>query len=198
MTDTSAEPMLALPSAGGAPTPNLVRTGTFLLISSATMLFGGLLAAYLHLRRTVAPWPPEDVKIDQYLGNVLVMTLLLGIVTVEWACWALRRDERRQAVAGLGVTIGIGLAYLNLMSYSAGSVDFDAASHPYGLVVTAMVMLLGIVAAITIAMMTLTMFRVAGKQQGPTDNEQARVAACWWHFTVGASVAVWYAVIVLQ
>lgn len=190
--------MLALPSAGAERPRNLVRTGMLLSISSATMLFGGLLAAYLQLRRTVAPWPPEDLHIDQYFGNIMVMTMLLGVIPVEWACYALRRGLSRQAMSGLAVAIGLGVAFLNLLSYSAGRVGFDAASHPYGLVVTAMVMILGICVAVGVAMLTLTLVRAAGRQQGPSDHEQARVTACWWHFTVVASIAVWYAVVVLQ
>jgi len=191
-------PVLALPSAGADRPRNLVRTGVLLGASSATMLFGGLLAAYLHLRRTIVPWPPEDLSIDQYFGNMMVLTMLLGIVPVEWACYALRRGLVRQAMSGLAVTIGLGLAFLNLLSYAAGHVEFDAASHPYGLVLTALVMLLGLAVGVGVAMLTLTLIRTAGRQQGPSDAEQARVTACWWHFTVGASIAVWYAVVVLK
>ncbi|MGH9158265.1 MAG: cytochrome c oxidase subunit 3 [Acidimicrobiales bacterium] len=193
-----ASPILALPSAGGDRPRHLVRTGMLLAISSATMVFGGLLAAYLELRRTVVPWPPEDIDIDQYFGNMMVLTMVLGVIPVEWACHALRRGLTRQAMAGLAVTIGLGLAFLNLLSFTAGHVGFDAASHPYGLVLTALVMLLGISVAAGVAMVTLTLVRTAGGQQGPHDHEQARVAACWWHFTVGASIAVWYAIVVLK
>jgi len=193
-----SSPLLALPSAEAERPRLLVRTGVLLAISSATMLFGGLLAAYLHLRRTVAPWPPEEVAIDQYFGNMAALTMLLGVVPVEWACHALRRGLTRQAMSGLAVAIGLGVAFLNLVSYSAGQVGFDAASHPYGLVVTALVMVLSVCVAVAVAMLTLTLVRAAGRQQGPADTEQARVAACWWHFTVVATAAVWYAVVVLQ
>ncbi|MEO6121112.1 MAG: cytochrome c oxidase subunit 3 [Acidimicrobiales bacterium] len=193
-----ASPILALPAAGADRPANLVRTCVMLAISSATMLFGGVLAAYLQLRRTVVPWPPEDLTIDQYFGNMMALTMLLAVIPVEWACYALRRGLVRQAMTALAVAIGLGLAFLNLLSYTAGHVGFDAASHPYGLVLTAMVMLLGISVAAGVVMLTLTLIRAAGRQQGPHDSEQSRVAACWWHFTVIASIAVWYAVVVLQ
>lgn len=193
-----ASPMLALSSAETAPPRQLVRTGLFLVISSATMMFGGLFAAYLHLRRNVGVWPPEALEIDEYLGNMMAGTMLLSILPVEWACWALRRNLLRQAMCGLGITIGLGVAFLNLASYSAGHVDFDAATHTYGLVVTALFMLMCITVAIAVAMLTLTLVRAAGRQQGPADTEQARAAATWWHFTVVASLAVWYAIIVLK
>lgn len=193
-----ASPMLALPSAEATQPRQLVRTGVFLFITSATMLFGGLFAAYLHLRRNVVPWPAEGSAIDEYLVNMMAGTMILSILPIEWACWALRKNLVRQAMSGLGITIGLGVAFLNLGSYTAGQAAFDAASGPYGLVVTALFMLMSLCVAVGLGMLTLTLVRATGRQQGPADTEQARVAACWWHFTVGASLFVWYAITVLK
>ncbi len=193
-----ASPTLALPSAGGTRPRRVLPLGVLLLASSGTMLFGALIAAYLHLRRVADPFPPRKVEIDQYWGNLMVITMLLAAVTVEWACYALRRDERKQALAGLGITVGLGVSFLNLASYAAGQVNFDAASHPYGLVVTAMVMLLGLAVGIGVAFVSMTLFRVAGRQLLDAEAAQPRAAACYWHFTVAMTVAVWYTVIVLK
>ncbi len=172
--------------------------GVLLLSAGGTMLFGTLVAAYLHLRKVTDPWPPEGVKLDLYLGNLLMITMLLSAVTVEWACFAVRRDDRRQASAALGVTIGLGVAFLNLLSYTADQVPFDAASHPYGLVVTALVMLLGIAVGAGVAFVTLTLLRVSGRQIWAAEPSQLRATACYWHFTVAASIAVWYTVAILK
>lgn len=194
MADTTP----ALPAAGGARPRNVLSLGVLLLGTSGIMLFGALVAAYLHLRRLTGEFPPEGVKFDQYLGNTAVITMLLGAVTVEWGYHALRDGERRQALTGLGVTLALGLSVLNLLSYSAGRADFDAASHPYGLVVTALVMLVGIVIGIGVAFVTLVLFRVAAHQIRPEDREPLRVVANYWHFSVAASLAVWYVVVVLK
>jgi heme/copper-type cytochrome/quinol oxidase subunit 3 len=168
------------------------------MAAAGTMLFGTLIAAYLHLRVLTGRWPPRGVTIDQYLGNLSVLTMLLAAVTVEWARFSLRRGERQQALAALGVTLAFGLAVLNLLSYAAYRVRFDAATHPYGLVVTAMVMLLGITVAIGVALVTMTLFRIVGRQVSAAEPEQLRATAIFWHFCVAASVAVWYTVVVLK
>nr|MDQ3573867.1 cytochrome c oxidase subunit 3 [Actinomycetota bacterium] len=164
----------ALPPAGGEQPRSLLTMGVLLLAASGTMFFGTLLAAYLHLRNVTDGWPPEGVSLDLYLGNLLIITMVLSAVTVEWACYALRRDERRQASAALGITLGLGVAFLNLLVYSADQAPFDAASHPYGLVVTALVILLGMAVGIGVAFVTLTLLRVSGRQISPAEPSQIR------------------------
>ena len=193
-----ADAVLALPSADEDRPRNTLTMGVLFLASSGTMLFGALIAAYLHLRRLTDRWPPEGVRLDLYLGNMLIITMVLSAVSMEWACHALRKDERRQASAGLGMTIGFGVAFLNLLSYSAGRAPFDAASHPYGLVVTAMVMLAGIAVGVGVSFVTLTLLRVSGRQLTAADPSLIRATACYWHFAVAVCIAVWYTVAVLK
>ena len=188
----------ALPPAGGMAPRDLLTMGVLLLAASGTMFFGTLIAAYLHLRRVTDPWPPEGANLDLYLGNLLIITMVLSAGTMEWARYALRRDQRRQASAALGITMGLGVAFLNLLAYSAGQAPFDAASHPYGLVVTALVILLGMAVGIGVAFVTLSLLRVGGRQLSAAEPDQLRATACYWHFTVAASVAVWYTVAVLK
>lgn len=188
---------LALTTGAAAQPRKVMALGMALLASSGTMLFGALIAAYLRLRTAGGVWPPEGVTYDEYLGNMMAITMLLSVITLEWACNAQRRGLRNQAATALGITIGLGVAFLNLLSYTAGRVEFDAASHPYGLIVTALSMLLGIAVGIGVAMVTLNLFRVAGRQLS-VGTDHLRTTAWYWHFTVGASVAVWYTVVVLK
>ena len=193
-----ASPTLALPSAGGVRPRGVLTMAVMFLAVGGSMVFAALLAAYLHMRRLADPFPPPDAGIDQYWGNLMMLTMVLGSVTVEWGCSALRRDQRKEAIAGFGVTLGLGLAFLNLLSFAAGHVEFDAVSHPYGAVVAAMSMLVGVAVGGAVAFVTLTMFRVAGRQLLEPGADQPRATACFWHFATIASLAVWYTVIVLK
>lgn len=193
-----ASPTLALPAAGGAKPRGVLTQAMVFVAVSGTMLFGALLAAYLHMRRLAHPFPAEGAEIDEYWGNVMAGTMLMSAFTVEWGCTALRRGERKQALAGFGITVALGVAFLNLLSFSSGRVEFDAVTNAYGLVVTAMVMVLGIVVGIGVGLAALTLFRVAGRQLLEPHAEQPRATAIYWHFTVVAALAVWYTVIVLK
>lgn len=187
---------LALTTGGAERPRSVMPLGMALAVSSGTMLFGTLIAAYLRLRTVGGVFPPEDVVYDEYLGNMMVLTMLLSVFTIEWACHAQRHDLRKQAATALGLTIGFGVAFLNVLSYAASRTEFDVASHPYGLVTTALVMLLGLAVGVGVFLVSLTLFRVAGRQFSVADH--VRTTAWYWHFTVGASVAVWYTVVVLK
>lgn len=193
-----ASPTLALPAAGGVKPRRVLTMAVLFVATAGGMAFAALLAAYLHTRRLAEPFPPPDAEIDQYWGNLMVLTMLMGSVTVEWACSALRREQRSEAVAGFAVTLGLGLAFLNLLSFASGHVEFDAVSHPYGAVVASMSMLLGLVVGLAVAFVSLTLFRVAGRQLLEPGADQPRATAWAWHFVTIASVAVWYTVIVLK
>ncbi len=193
-----AEPTLALPAAGGDRRRPTLSLGILLASAAGIMLFGTLAATYLHLRSLLERWPPEGVSIDQYIGNMTMITMVMSAVTMEWARFALRKGERRQAIAGLGLTLGLGVAVVNLISYAVGQSRFDAASHPYGLVVTAMVVLLAISVTMGVALTTMTLLRVAGRQVSAAEPQQMHATAWYWQFTLVASTVVWYLVVVLK
>ena len=193
-----ASPTLALPSGGGTKPRGVLIQATLLAVAAGAMLFGAFLAAYLHMRRLAHPFPPEGAKIDEYWGNLMAGTMLMGSVTAEWGAIAVKRGQRQQAMAGFAITIVLGLAFLNLVSFSAGHVEFEATTNPYSLLVTAMVMALGIVTGLAVAFCSLTLFRLAGRQLMEPDAEQPRATAIVFHFVTAATLAVWYTVIVLK
>ncbi len=193
---TTTTPMAALPSPGADRPRNLLTTGVALTCAGATMFFGALMAAYLHLRGHSNVWPPEEVHLDLYLGNMLAITMLLGSLAVQWSVSAVKRGLTRQAKAALGITVGLGLAFINLLSYTAGRAHFGAGEHAYGVVVTALAATLGLLVALAIGLALLTLFRVAGAQVGPDNPDQARATAWLFHFATLASIIVWYAVVV--
>jgi heme/copper-type cytochrome/quinol oxidase subunit 3 len=198
MTATTT-PVAALPAAGGERPRNLLATGTAFAGAGATTFFLALLAAYYELRSDAARWgPPKGVKIDEYLGNMLVITMLLGAVTAQWAVSAVKRNEKRQATAALGLTIAFGLAFLNLLSYSAARQHIHPTSSAYGVVVAALVSALGLVVIVAVGFCLFTLFRVAGSQVTAAEPDQARAAMWMWHYATVASIVVWYTVVVLK
>jgi heme/copper-type cytochrome/quinol oxidase subunit 3 len=195
---TSASPALALPSAGGEQPRNVMPVAVLLGGSGLLMLFGALIAAYVQLRGKITPFLPEDVHLDQYLGNMMAITIVMSAFTAEWGASSVRRGLRRQALAAYGITLALGLAFLNLLSFTAGKAGFTAASSPYATVVAALALLLGLAVGVGIGFVTFTLFRVSGSQVSAAEPDQARATSWYWHFTVIAALAVWYTVVVLK
>jgi heme/copper-type cytochrome/quinol oxidase subunit 3 len=191
-------PTHALPAGGGDRPRNILTLASLLAGSSGLVFFAALMGAYLHLRSRIEHFHPEDAHLDQYLGNMLVITVLLATVTAEWGHSAVRRGVRRQASAAYGITVGLGAAFLVLLWHTGAQAGYGPTSHEYGLVVTTMAVAMGVLVAIGIGFAALTLFRAAGGQVTAYDPDQARAAAWYWHFTAAAAVITWYTVVVLK
>jgi heme/copper-type cytochrome/quinol oxidase subunit 3 len=195
---TTTTPMAALPAAGGDRPRNVIATGTALVCAGATTFFGALMAAYVELRSHTSVWPPQGVKLDEYLGNMLVITMLLGAFSVQWAVSAVKRGENRQGVAALGITMGFGVAFLNLLSYTISHQHLSISRNAYTGVVGAMAVLVGIVVGLAIGLCLLTLLKVKGDQVSPAEPDLARATAWFWHYATLATIVVWFTVVVLK
>lgn len=191
-------PTHALPAGGPERPRNILTLASLLAASGGLVFYAALMGAYLHLRSRIEEFHPEEAHLDQYLGNMLVITLLLATVTAEWGHSAVRRGIKRQATSAYGITIGFGAAFLFLLWHTGVEAGYGPASHEYGLVVSTMAIVLGVLVAVGIGFAALTLFRAAGGQVSATEPDQARAAAWYWHFTAVAGVLTWYTVVVLK
>lgn len=194
---------LALPSAGGSGTNVEARRSTLpmaVLVSGAAVatLIGGLVAAYLALKAAPGTFIPDDTSFDNYTASTLTITVVLAMVTIEWAIYGIRKGFRGQALFAYGITTLLGVAFLNALYYLIVNLPFEASSSPYGGVVTAMlVVAFGLIVAGLLAVV-FTGLRAAGHQL-TTDNLQlARAGALVWHIAAVAWVAVYYTVYVTK
>lgn len=194
----SATAPLGLP-AGGRDRPANVLTIVTLMAGVAELtVMGALVAAYLNVRGLLSPWPPEGVDLDNYLGTTLFITAVLSVVTVEWAVFALRHGNRRQALAATGITIGLGGALLNLLWYTGTQLHFGPADHSHAVLAYAMLIAVGVIAALSIAYLLVALVRTAGGQVTPGDSSLLRAAAWHWHVVVVAWSLAFLALYVLQ
>lgn len=191
--------MLALPS-GEAPVEaprNQLSLAALVASAGGAMLFGGLIAAYLVLRSN-STWPPKGVRYDNYTAATLVVTVILASITIEWAAHAIRHDQRPQALAGLGLTLGLVLAFVNGGWYLVSSFNFKAASSPYATVAHTMAFLAVVNGLIGLVFVVMTTLRAIGHQLTMANYQVMRSTALYWHFVTVASVAVYYTLYVTK
>jgi heme/copper-type cytochrome/quinol oxidase subunit 3 len=198
-----ATSMLSLPSAGSTGTNVEGRRNSLPLAvavagAAVATLVGGLIAAYLALKSAPGDFIPEDTSFDNYTASTLTITALMAMVTVEWAIHGIRKAFRGQALFAYGITVLLGIAFLNALYYLITQLPFEPGSSPYATVVTAMLVVAFGIAVIGLLAVLLTWFRAIGHQL-TTDNLQvARAGALLWHIAAVAWIALYYTVYVTK
>jgi cytochrome c oxidase subunit 3 len=194
----------ALPAAPEPRRPNVMLVGTLLVIAAGTMLTGGLLAAYFSAREIAQaagePWPPEEIFLAIPNATLFVasLTLLMSSVTVQWAVSALSSRDRRSMYVALGLSLLLGLAFVNAMSFTWSQLGMVAGADAFSTTVYALTVThLLVVVAAHVALLVVG-FRALGGQFSPRNREMVVSVAAFWHFAVAMGLVVWYAVWFLE
>jgi heme/copper-type cytochrome/quinol oxidase subunit 3 len=163
----------------------MVATG--LSIAAITMFFAGLLGTYFALRAgaggTTSDWVPEEASLPLIQGNMALITLLMSMVTMQWAMWSIGRNDRQNTYIALGVTLLLGLAFINSMAFYIGQLAVGIADTTYAVLTYG---ILGSQVALTIAalvFLVVAAFRALGGQFSARDREGLAAATMFWHFT---------------
>ena len=190
--------MLALESGEQRQDPQLVTYGVLALATSLVVAFGALFGAFLSLRSGTAVWPPKGVTIQNYWGTTQSITMLMGAVAAEWGAYAVRRRERGQAVAALGLVVLFGLAFLNLLTYVVHVAHFGPATHPYGAVYFAFALLMGASVVGVVVAAAVTLARLLGRQVSEREPALMRSTAVLWHAAMLGWFVMYTAVYVVK
>ena len=199
-----AAPVLDLASAPPPPPsrPRTLLVGSALAASAAAMAIFTMVAIYEARRSDVLntgeTWLPDGTVIPLPQPNMMFLTLLMSCVTVAWAAWALRRDDRPNAYVALGVTTLMALAYVvqatYLFSISGMPVDAEAGQGVLFWAISYSHLAMVLAGLVFLALMT---FRaLSGNFRRIPDGVTA--AGIYWYITVGVYGVVWYAVYVTK
>ena len=184
MAATETSQMLALPSAERPPVKNVQNLGVLLAGIGSLMLVGALAGAWASVRHFTHPFPPKGVEISNYDGTMLSLTMLMSAVTVEWGVFAARRSMRSQAATAFGLTIGLGLAFLNLAWFFGKRLGFGPSESPYAVLLFSMLAVAGIAVLAGVLVMVAVLARVLGNQVMGMNIETARAGAWFWQSVV--------------
>ncbi len=187
------------------------RWGMAWFIFSEVMFFAAFFGALYYLRRISVPelagfdpeftpypgftadWPSAGPKGEPFtpmqawgIPALNTLILLTSGATVTWAHWGLLRDNRRQLVLGLILTIALGVLFLGLQAY-----EYHHAYTELGLTLGAGVygatffMLTGFhgfhVTLGTIMLIVITLRAIKG-HFSPENHFGFEAVAWYWHF----------------
>jgi cytochrome c oxidase subunit III len=184
------------------------RWGMSWFIFSEVMFFAAFFGALFYVRQITLPmlgadellwpgfdgvWPTSGPKGNPFtpmgawgIPAINTLILLSSGATVTWAHWGLLKNNRGQLIAGLALTVALGIAFISLQAY-----EYVHAYHELGLKLTAGIygatffMLTGFhgfhVTMGTIMLFVILMRSMAGHFT-PENHFGFEAVAWYWHF----------------
>jgi len=194
-----------VPSLAPPPPPRrqqVLLTGTLFAAAASVMVFVALIGIYLAERADVlssgGTWLPDGAVLPLTPANVAMATLLMSSFTVQWAVYGIDNDDRPSAYLGLGLTMILGLAFLNVTSILYQRLELVLAdSVPAVLIytITGLHMAMIVVAAGYLLVMA---FKALGGQFSSGDSAGLQASAFYWHASVAVFALIWYSIYILK
>ena len=179
------------------PKRRQTAAGAAFAAASSAMLVVLLLGNYLEIRSASEKFF-DGVSMPLAQPNVMFWGLGLSVLSIQWAVWAIARDERSQAYWAIGITALLGLSFLNSTWYLMSQSDLAVGVQPEAGATFAVVGAHVAMVLVGLLMVAVMAFRTFGGQFSSRYPDGWSAAALYWHTTVGVYVLVWYAVYVTK
>ncbi len=184
--------------------PRVLLIGTAFAAAGSVAAFAGLLSAYFSLRHDALAagdtWLPTGTEIPLSPGNMGMITLVMSLVTAQWAVYAGGQRDRPHAYQALGLTVLLGIAHVVQMAYL-----FTQWSLPLNGEPTYQAVLLFTIIGLHLAMvagglvfLALMTVRSLGGQFTGRDVEGLSAAALYWYVTVAVFAVLWFGILITK
>ncbi len=194
MADTTASlPAPTLPAT--MPRRRELLFGTAFATAGVSMVLISLIGNYIATRDlTGAAWLADN-QLALTQPNMQLVTLGMSVVTMQWAVWSISRDDRYHTYLALGVTLLLGIAFVNQTSflYSEAGVTITQPEGPLFYAVTGGHLAMVIAGLLFIVLMA---FRTLGGQYSSRQPDGVGAAAVFWYAAVALYAVIWFAVYV--
>jgi cytochrome c oxidase subunit III len=133
-------------------------------------------------------WPPKPGEgfkstFDPWgLPLVNTLILLLSGTTVTWAHHALLQNDRKGLIAGLSLTVVLGMMFTALQAYEYGHANFNFAGHIYGSTFFMATGFHGAHVIIGTIFLFVCLMRAIKGDFTPKQHFGFEAAAWYWHF----------------
>lgn len=163
--------------------------GMLIFLAAETMLFTGLVAAFLVLRLGAPVWPPPlQPRLPIEATGVNTLFLLGSSFTMVRALRAIRRGNQAGLVRGLGLTTLLGAIFLGVQGYEwARLVHFGltVSSGAYGTTFYTLIGAHGLHVLAAVTLLLVVLVRAQGGRFSPQGHTAVRVSGMFWHYVVG-------------
>ncbi|MCQ3810091.1 MAG: cytochrome c oxidase subunit 3 [Acidimicrobiia bacterium] len=176
--------------------------GTVFGTAAALMYFAALFGVYLRERSDAladgGSWIPSGTNIQLAQPTVAAWTLLMSVVTMQWAVYSIARDDRGHAILATTLTTLFGFSVVITTSFQYTQMglvadDSIAAVLIYTISASHLAMI-----AIGLVFLLLMAFRALGGQYSSRQTDGFVAASIFWYAVVFVYVVIWTAIFVLK
>jgi cytochrome c oxidase subunit 3 len=177
--------------------PDSLRWGMVTFLGSELATFGALFTYYFFIRSNAA-WPPAGLP---ELTNSLVLAntalLIASSFTLHWAHVEIRRENRRNFILGLAVTLLLGVVFIGgqILEYYEFIVhsEFTLTTGVFGSAFFGLTGLHGLHVTLGAVLLGVVFVRALAGQFSADRHVAMTTASMYWHFVD----AVWVFLVVV-
>ncbi len=169
--------------------------GTAFATAGVAMVIVTLIGWYISTRDAAGAEWLIDNNIPLTQPNMQLLTLGMSVVTMQWAVWSVNRDDRYHTYLALGVTLLLGIAFVNQTSflYHEAAITMSQAEGPLFYGVTGGHLAMTVAGLLFITLMGL---RTLGGQFSSRHPDGISASALYWYACVAVYAVLWFAVYV--
>jgi cytochrome c oxidase subunit 3 len=164
---------------------NKLRWGMIAFLGSELATFGGLFAYYFYIR--AGTWPPQELP---HLTGSLVLAntalLIASSFTLHWAHAAIRKNDRSKFLAGLAVTLLLGVVFIGGQVYEYYEFivhsEFTLTTGIFGSAFFGLTGLHGLHVSLGAVLLGIVFVRALMGQYSAERHVSVSTASMYWHF----------------
>lgn len=201
---------LALPAAAELPRPRTLLVGTAYATVAAVMVFIGLFGVYFAERAAVLEGSPEATRGTAWIktgtislvpGGMMMTTMVLSVVTMAWAVYSIRRDDRPRAYLALGLTALFGVSIINQTVFYYKSMGLTIAGEAASLQALLIFTITGahlVMVAGGVIFLGLMAFRALAGQYSSRQADGILAASIFWYAIVAVYTVIYFGIYVAK
>ena len=203
MTDITLYDPIPLDAPAAEPArPRLLLIATSLVCAAIVVGYAGLLGLYISERQAVLQageqWLPEGVVIPLTQPNFMMMTLFNSVLSMLWALYAVRKDDKANAYAAFALTLIFGFAQIVQTAFLLNLMGMPGAESMQAVLIYSLVGIQIATMAAAMGFVVVAAVRTIGGGYSARDYEGVLAATIFWIMAVGVYTALWYAVYITK
>jgi heme/copper-type cytochrome/quinol oxidase subunit 3 len=200
----------ALPAPAELPRPRTLLVGTAYATAATVMVFAGLFGLYFAERAEVLEGTPvanrgtawiKTGTISLVPGGMMMGTMAISLVTMAWAVYSIRRDDRPRAYLALGLTALFGVSVINQTVFYYKSMGLTIVGEKASLQALLIFTITGahlVMVGVGVIFLGLMAFRALAGQYSSRQADGITAASIFWYAIVAVYTVIYFGIYVAK